>query len=54
MYRTAVVELKVKLIMKVDEGVEIADVVDGMVFTPSDAATVDDSTILDYEVKDSR
>jgi len=50
------VEVRVKLVMKVDEGVEIAEVVDEMdyKFSLPDNATLDDSEILDYEVKDSR
>ena len=56
MYRTVTVELKVKLVMKVDEGVEVQQVVDEMdcqIALP-DCATLDDSEILDHEVKDSR
>ena len=55
-YRTVTVEVRVKLVMKVDEGVEIAEVVDEMdyKFSLPDNATLDDSEILDYEVKDSR
>jgi len=56
MYRTVTVELKVKLVLKVDEGVEIAEVLDELdyQFSPPDNATLDDSEILDYDVKDSR
>ena len=56
MYRTVTVELKVQLVMKVDEGVEIAEVIQEMnyQFDLPDNATLDDSEILDYEVKDSR
>ena len=56
MYRTVTVELKVKLVMKVDEGAEIAEVIDEMdyQFGLPDNATLEDSEILDHEVKDSR
>jgi hypothetical protein len=56
MYRTVTVEVKVKLVMKVNEGVEIAEVVDEMDyrFNLPSTASLDDSEILDYEVKDSR
>ena len=56
MYRTVTVELKVKLVMKVDEGAEIAEVIDEMdyQFGLPDNATLEDSEIIDHEVKDSR
>lgn len=56
MYRTVTVEVKAKLVLKVDEGTEIAEVIDGMdyAFNLPDNATLDDSEILDYEVKYSR
>ena len=56
MYRTVVVEVNVKLVMKVDEGVDLSEVIDEMDydFTLPDNATLDDSEILGFEVKDSR
>jgi hypothetical protein len=56
MYRTVTVEAKVKLVMKVDDGVEIAEVIDEMdyQFDLPDNATLEDSEILGYEVADSR
>ena len=56
MYRTVAVELKVKLVMKVDEGVEISEVINELdyQFDLPDSATLEDSEILDHEVKDSR
>lgn len=56
MSRTVTIELKVRLLMKIDEGVEVGEVVNEMdyEFTPPDNTTLYDSEILDYEVKDSR
>ena len=56
MCRTVTVELKIRLVMKVDEGVEVQSVVDELdyQFTLPDCASLDDSEILDHEVKDSR
>ena len=53
--RTVTVELKLKLLMKVDEGVRVSDIVDDMdcTFKLPDNATFEDSEILDYEVKDT-
>lgn len=56
MYRTVTVELTVKLVMRVDEGVEIANVIDEIdyAFNLPDTASLDESEILDYKVQDSR
>jgi hypothetical protein len=56
MYRIVTVEVKIKLVMKVDEGVEVAEVLDemGYEFDLPSNATLDDSELLDHEVKDSR
>ena len=53
MYRTVTVEMKVKLVMKVDEGVEVAEVINEMdyEFSLPDNAMLEDSEILDYEAK---
>jgi len=56
-YRTVEVDLKVKLTMKVDEGTEVQQVVDELDYSFDDQtghATVEDTEILDHEVKDSR
>lgn len=55
MFRTVTIELKMKLVISVDKGIEIAEVVDEMdyAFSLPDNATLQDSEILDYEVKDS-
>lgn len=54
--RTVIIEVRHKLVMKIDEGVEVAHVIDELdcTFEPSDHATVEDSEMLDYEIKDSR
>ena len=54
--RKVTLELKVKMVVTVDEGVEIGEVVDELdySFAPSSHATVEDTEILDYEVKDSK
>jgi hypothetical protein len=55
--RKVTVELKVKLSMKVDEGVEIGDIIDEMDYDFSDTTTqadIEDTEILGYEVTDSR
>jgi hypothetical protein len=56
-YRTVTVEVKVKLLMKVDEGVEVSEVIQEMDCNFQDQsgfATIEDTEILDHEVKDSR
>lgn len=56
-YRTVTVEVKVKLTMKVDEGTEVAEVVQELDYNFEDNtghATIEDTEILDYDVKDSR
>ena len=56
MYRKVTVQLTVKLIMLLDEGLSVQDVVDEMEyqFILPEGATFNDSEILDFEVKDSR
>ena len=57
MSRKVYVELKVRLIVNVDEGVEIGDVIDELEYNFSDttgSAEVEDMTISDYEVTDSK
>ncbi len=55
--RTVTVKVEVKLIMKVDEGVEISEVIGEMEYNFSDTttkATIEDAEITDFEVVDSR
>lgn len=55
--RKVTVELKVKLVMTIDDGVEVGDIVDEMNYEFSDTttqATIEDTEILDYEVVDSK
>ena len=54
--REVTVEVTVKLQMKVDEGLEISEVIDEMdyEFHLPDNATLDDEEIQDFEVKDSK
>jgi len=57
MYRTVTVEVKVKLLMKVDEGVEIGDIISEMDYDFTDttgSASIEDTYIIDHEVMDSR
>jgi len=51
------VKVEVKLTMKVDEGVEISEIIDEMEYNFSDTtanATIEDAEIADFEVIDSR
>ena len=51
------VKVIVDLFIKADEGVEIADVINGMDYNFKDLtgkATIEDTEILDFEVTDSR
>jgi len=55
--RKVYVELKVKMVVNMDEGVEIKEVVDELQYSFSDTtgkADVLDTEILDYEVTDSK
>jgi hypothetical protein len=57
MSRKVYVEVKVKLIMNVDEGMEISEVIDEMSYGFTDntgAADIEDTEILGYEVTDSK
>lgn len=56
-YRTVTVELKVKLTMKVDEGTEVSEVLDEAGYNIIDTtghADIENTEVIDYEVKDSR
>jgi len=51
------VELKVKLILNVDEDIEVSEVLDELDYNFVDTTTkaeVEDTEILDYEVMDSK
>jgi hypothetical protein len=54
---TVTVKVEVKLTMKVDEGVEISEIIDEMEYNFSDTttnATIENTEITDFEVIDSR
>jgi len=55
--RKVTVEVKVKLVINADEGVEIAEILDEMDYNFDDTtgkADIEDAEILDYNVKDSK
>ena len=55
--RKVYIILQVKLVMRVDEGTEIEDVVNELDYTFNDTtgnATVEDSTVADYAITDSK
>ena len=55
--RTVTVKVEVKLTMKVDEGIEISEIINEMEYDFSDTttkATIEDAEITDFEVVDSR
>lgn len=55
--RKVVVEIKVKLLIRADEGQEISEVIDEMDYSFEDTtggADIEDTEILDYEITDSR
>ena len=55
--RTVTVKVETTLTMKVDEGVEISEVINEMEYNFSDTttkATIEDAEITDFEVVDSR
>jgi len=55
--RTVIVKLDMKLTIKADDNVEISKVIDELDYHFSDTttqATIEDMTIEDYEVVDSR
>lgn len=56
-FRTVEVEVKVKLTIKVDEGVEVGNVIDEMDYSFNDttsSAQIENTEITDYKVVDSR
>lgn len=55
--RKVYVELKVKLVIEMEEGMEVGEVIDDMDYdfnSNSDNAEIVDSTIEDFEVQDSK
>ncbi len=55
--RKVIVEVKVKLVVSVDEGYDIGHILDEMDYSFSDTTTraeIEDTEIVDYEVKDSK
>lgn len=57
MSRKVYVEVKVKLILNMDEGVEVDEVINEMDYnftSTVDGADVYDSSIMDYDVTDSK
>lgn len=58
MSRKVYVEVKVKLAINMDEGLELADVIDNLDYSfvaqNDGAADIEDTEILDYEVTDSK
>jgi len=55
--RKVTVELRVKMTVKVDEGIEVSQVIDEMDYQFADTtggADVEDTELLDYEVTDCR
>ena len=55
--RKVTVKLEVRLVMSVDEGVEISDVVNKLDYQINDTTTtadILDTEIIDYEVEDSK
>ena len=57
MSRIVHVDVKVHLILSMDEGVEVGDFIDEMNYSITDttgSATIVDTEIVDYEVTDSK
>jgi len=55
--RTVTVKIEAKLTLKVDEGVEVSEIIDEMEYSFVDTttrATIEDAEITDFEVVDSR
>jgi hypothetical protein len=55
--RKVFVEVKVKLVLNMDEGVEVTDVINELNYnfqSTLDGADVEDTEILDHEVTDSK
>lgn len=55
MSRKVYMNLTVKVIMEIDEGKEIADIVDELNYAiESDDAIIHDTEIIDYDITDSK
>jgi hypothetical protein len=57
MARKVEIEVKVKLMVNMDEGVEVSDIMDEMDYNFSDTTTkadIEDTEILDWTVKNSK
>jgi hypothetical protein len=55
--RTVTVKVEAKLTMKIDEGVEVSEIIDELEYSFSDTTTkadIEDAEITDFEVTDSR
>lgn len=55
--RKVTVEVKIKLVIRIDEGTEVSQVIDEMDYSFNDttgSATIEDTEILDQEVTDSK
>jgi hypothetical protein len=55
--RKVTVEVKIKLVIRIDEGTEVSQVIDEMDYRFNDttgSATIEDTEILDQEVTDSK
>lgn len=57
MARKVIVEVKVKLTINMDEGIEVSDVINELEYdftSTVDGADVEDTEILDHDVTDSK
>jgi hypothetical protein len=55
--RKVYVDVKIKVIMNMDEGIEVGDVIDEMDYdftSNTDGVDIEDTEVLDYEVTDSK
>jgi len=55
--RKVIVDAKIKLVINVDEGIEISDVIDELDYnftSNTEGAVIDDTEFRDYEVVDSK
>lgn len=54
--RAVTVEIKMRILVKLDEGRSVEEFIEDLDYevSPPDYANIDDTEILDYEVKDSR
>lgn len=56
--RKVYVEVTLRLILRVNDGVDVSEILDDMDFTPVNErkaeADIEDTEVLDYEIKDSK